>query len=149
MHRCWMKWGLPAIVAILMGAAAKAFKDAFPRAEVQKLDVDEENGVTVCDIEFKKGTAEQETDIAADGTILEVTLVVDATAVPVAAMKAIEKAVAGARITRIESIDIRYQTKDGMAIKLVKPMRHFAAEFTKGGEKTEVVVTSDGAPVKD
>jgi hypothetical protein len=133
----------------LPAAAAKAFKDAFPKGEIHKLDVDEENGVTVYDIEFKNGTAEQETDIAADGTILEVTLVIDAKAVPVAAMKAIEKAAAGAKITRIESIDIRYQTKDGKAIKLVKPMRHFAAEFTKGDKKTEVVVTPDGAPVKE
>ena len=130
-------------------AAAKAFKDAFPRGEIQKLDVDEENGVTVYDIEFENGTAEQETDIAADGTILEVTLVVDAKAVPVAAMKAIDKAAAGAGITRIESIDIRCQTKDGKAIKLVKPVTHFAAEFTKGDKKTEVVVTLDRAPVKE
>jgi len=133
----------------LPAAAAKAFKEAFPKGEIEKLEAEEENGVTVYDIEFKNGAAEQETDLTADGTILEVTLVVDAKAVPAAAMKAIEKAAEGAKITRIENIDIRYETKDGKAIKLARPVTHFAAEFTKGDKTAEVVVTPDGAPVKE
>ena len=80
----------------LPAAVATAFKDAFPKGEIEKVGVDQENGVTVYDIEFKNGAAEQEMDIAADGTILEVTLVVDAKAVPADAMKAIEKAAEGA-----------------------------------------------------
>ncbi len=133
----------------LPAAAANAFKNAFPNGRIQKLDVDEENGVIVYDIEFTNGKAEQETDIAADGTILEVTLVVDADAVPPAALKAIEKAAAGAKVTRIENIDIRYETKNGKPIKLAHPVRHFAAELIRGSKKTEVVVTLDGAPVKE
>ncbi|MCX5683650.1 MAG: hypothetical protein NT049_08200 [Planctomycetota bacterium] len=130
-------------------AAAKAFKDAFPKGEIEKLEAEEENGVMVYDIEFKNGAVEQEMDITADGTILEITLVVDAKAVPAAAMKAIEKAAEGGKITRIENIDIRYETKDGKAIKLAKPVTHFAAEFTKGDKSAEVVVTPDGTPVKE
>ena len=103
----------------------------------------------VYDIEFKNGAVEQETDITADGTILEVTLVVEAKAVPPAAMKAIEKAAAGGKIGRIENIDIRYETKDGKAVKLATPVTHFAAEITKGDETSEIVVTPDGAPVKE
>jgi len=133
----------------LPAAAAKAFKDAFPKGEIEKLDVDEENGVTVYDIEFKNGAVDQEMDLTADGTILEVTLVVEAKAVPAAAMKAIEKAAEGGKIGRIENIDIRYETKDGKAIKLAKPVTHFAAEVTKGDKTAEVVVTPDGAPVKE
>lgn len=133
----------------LPAAAAKAFKDAFPKGEIEKLEAEEENGVTVYDIEFKNGAAEQEMDLTADGTILEVTLVVDAKAVPPAAMKAIEKAAEGAKIGRIENVDIRYETKDGKAIKLARPVTHFAAEFTRGDKTTEVVVTPDGAPVKE
>jgi len=39
-----------------------------------------ENGVTVYDLEFKDGPVEKETDIAADGTMLEYTVVVEAKA---------------------------------------------------------------------
>ena len=135
--------------AELPAAAAKAFKDAFPKGKIEKLDVDNENGVTVYDIEFKNGPAEQETDITADGTILEVTLVVEAKDVPAAAMKAIEKAAEGAKIKRIENIEISYETKDGKAVKLTKPVMRFAAEFAKGNKTTEVVVTPDGTLVKE
>jgi len=133
----------------LPDAAAKAFKNAFPKGEIEKMDVDQENGVTVYDLEFKNGSAEQEMDIIADGTILEVTLVVDAKDVPEAAMKAIEKAAEGAKITRIENIEIRYETKDGKVVKLAAPVTHFAAEYAKGHKTAEVVVTSDGTLTKE
>ena len=64
-------------------------------------------------------------------------------------MKAIEKAAEGARITRIEKIDIRYETKEGKAVKLARPVTHFAAEIARGGKTSEIVVTTDGAPVKE
>ena len=130
-------------------AVDKAFKAAFPKAEVEKLDIDEENGVMVYDFEFKNGAAEQETDIAGDGTVLEVTLVVEPKDVPEAAMKAIEKAAAGGKLTRIENIDIRYETKDGKAVKLANPITHFAVEYEKGNESGEVVVMPDGTPVTE
>jgi hypothetical protein len=133
----------------LPATVAKAFKEKFPKGEIEKLDVDVENGVTVYDIEFKNGALEQETDFAADGTMLEVTLVVDAKAVPAAAMRTITKAAEGGKIGRIEKIDISYETKDGKAVKLPKPVTHYAAEITKGDKTSEVVVTSDGKRVKD
>jgi hypothetical protein len=133
----------------LPAAIDKVFREAFPKGEIQKLDVDEENEVTVYDIEFRNGELEQETDIAGDGTILEITLVVDDKAVPVPAMKAIEKAAEGGKIGRIENINIRYETKDGKSVKLLNPVTHFAAEITKGDRRFEVVVNPDGSKVKD
>jgi hypothetical protein len=133
----------------LPAAVDGVFLEAFPKGEIEKLDVDEENGVTVYDIEFRNGTLEQETDIAADGTILEVTLVVDAKSVPALAMKAIAKAADGGNVGRIEKIDIRYETKNGKPVKLQRPVTHFAAEITKGGKRSEIVVNPDGGTVKD
>ncbi len=126
----------------------KAFKKAFPDGKIEKLDVDEENGVKVFDIEFRNGALEQETDIAADGTVLEVTLVVEAKTLPPGAMKAIAKASEGGKLGRIEKIDISYETRDGRIVKLPKVVTHFAAEFSKGDKRFEVVVTPDGALVK-
>ncbi len=108
----------------LPDAVTKTFKKTFPKGEINKLDVDVENGgVTVYDIEFKDGAIDKETDIAADGTMLEFTVVVEAKAVPPAAMKAVRKAAEGATMGRIEQIEISYETKDGKVIKLPSPSR--------------------------
>jgi hypothetical protein len=130
-------------------AVDKAFKDAFPHARIEKLDAEKEDGVMVYDFEFKNGAAVQEADIAADGTILETTLVVEAQDVPAPAMKAIDKAAGGAKVTRIEKIDLQYEAEDGKVVKLARPVTHYAAEFSKGGKTAEVVVTPDGTPVKE
>ena len=130
-------------------AVDKAFKAAFPQGEIEKLAIEEENGVMVYDFEFKNGAVEQETDIAGDGTVLEVTLVVEAKDVPEKAMKAMEQqAGAGAEFTRIEKVDISYETKDGKVVKLAKPVRHYYGEFRNGDRRGEAMVTEDGEPVE-
>ena len=96
----------------------KTVKAAFPKAEVTKLDLERENGVTVYDFEFRDGAHEKETDIAADGTMLEITLVIDATAVPPAVMNTIRSVSKGAKIKRIEQIEVRYRTHEGKITKL-------------------------------
>jgi hypothetical protein len=94
----------------------KIFKSTFPAGKIFKVDV--ENGVTVYDLEFKEGPVEKETDITADGTMLEYTVVVDAKDLPAAAIKTIRKTAEGATMKRIEHIEISYETKDGKAVKL-------------------------------
>ena len=126
----------------------KSFKNTFPEGKILKLDVDLENGVTVYDLEFKDGPVEKETDIAADGTMLEYTVVVEAKALPAGAMKTIQKTAEGATIKRIERIEISYDTKDGKIIKLTMPITHYAAEMAKGDKATEVVVDSDGVVIE-
>jgi hypothetical protein len=135
--------------AELPATVAKAFAEKFPGGEIEKLDVDVEGGVAVYDIEFKNGALEQETDIAADGTVLEVTLVVEAKAVPAAAMKAITKAAEGGKIGRIEKVAISFETKNSKVVKLLRPVTHYAVEITRGDRTSEVVVTAEGKPVKD
>jgi uncharacterized membrane protein YkoI len=125
----------------------KTFKATFPKGEITKLDVDEENGVTVYDIEFKDGVTEKETDITADGTMLEFTVVIKAKQVPTAAMKAVRAAAKGAKIGRIERIEISYETKDGKAVKLDKPVTHYAVEIAKGDKTSEITVNPDGTAV--
>ena len=114
----------------------KTFQATFPKAQITKLDVDEENGVTVYDIEFTDGKIEKETDITADGTMLEFTVVIPAKEVPAAAMKAVRAAAKGGKIGRIERVEIGYETKDGKAIKLDKPVTHYAVEIVTGGQSS-------------
>jgi len=132
----------------LPAAAEKTFKATFPKAKIDKVDVDEENGVTVYDVEFRDGAIEMETDIAADGTMLEVTVVVDAKAVPAGAMKTIDKAATGATILRIERIELSHETKDGKVIKLPVPLTRYAAAMARGDDRAEIVVDSEGNVVE-
>ena len=127
-------------------AVEQTFRAAFPTGKLDKLDVDDENGVIVYDLEFKDGAIEKETDIAADGTMLEVTTVVEASAVPPAAMASVRKAADGATIKRIEHIDISHEIKDGTIVKMSKPETHFSVEMqkTKLGPIAEITVNSDG-----
>jgi hypothetical protein len=112
------------------------------------VDVDAEGGVAVYDLEFKDGATEKETDITADGTMLEFTIVVDAGDVPAAAMKTVHQAAEGAVIRRIEYIEISYETKDGRVVKLPKSVVHYAFEIARTDKVMEIVVNPDGSKVK-
>jgi uncharacterized membrane protein YkoI len=127
----------------------KTFRAQFPKGEIEKLDVEEENGVTVYDLEFKDGATEKETDITSDGIMLEFTVVIDAAAVPAPAMQAIRKGAAGATLKRIERIEISYETKDGKTIKLPRPVTHYAVEMEKGNQSAEIVVAPDGKVIEE
>jgi hypothetical protein len=70
--------------------------------------------------------------------------VIEAKDVPEAAMKPIRKAAEGATMRRIERIEISYKTKDGEAIKLPKPVTHYAVEMSKGTRTAEIVVAPGG-----
>jgi hypothetical protein len=134
----------PTTEAKLPEAVQKTFRAAYPQAEIQKLDVEEENGVMVYDFEFKDGDAEKETDIAADGTQLEHTLVIPVDQVPAAAMKTISKVAKGATIGRVEHIEVSYDTKNGKPVKLESMVTRYAAEMKKGNKAAEVIVNADG-----
>jgi hypothetical protein len=127
----------------------KTFDAAFPKAEIQQIAAEEEGGVMVYDIEFKEGSVENETDIAADGTMLEVTIVIEAKGVPAAAMKPIQAAAVGATMKRIEEIKITHETKDGKVIKLAKTVTHYAVELVKGDQTAEIVVDVDGKVLEE
>jgi hypothetical protein len=130
--------------AKLPAPVKKTFRDKFPKAVIEKVDSEEENGVMVYDIEFRDGTTEKETDITADGTMLEFTVVIEANDVPDVVMTPIRKAAEGATMKRIERIEISYETKDGKTIKLPETVTHYAVEMTKGGQTAEIVVAADG-----
>ncbi len=132
----------------LPDAVGETFRIRFPHAQISKLDVTEENGVMVYDIEFADGKTEKETDIAEDGTMLEFTLVIDAKAIPAVPMKSIRKAAGGARLGRMERIELWYELEDGKVVKLPATEIRYAAELSKGEKKTEVIVDQSGAVVE-
>lgn len=135
--------------AKLPDAVKKTFKAKFPKGEILKMEAEDENGVKVYDLEFKDAGIDKETDITADGTMLEYTVVIEAKAVPKAAMAAIQKAAERSTIKRFEWIELRYETKNGKAIKLPSPVIHYAAEMTKGQQSAEIVVDTSGKVLEE
>ena len=123
---------------------AKTFKTMFPNGTIDKLDVEEEDGVMVYDFEFRAGEREKETDIAGDGTMIESTLVVVAADIPEPAMKGIKKAAKDAKLGRLEWLETFYELKDGKVIKLPKSEIHYAAELHRGDQTAEVFVNPAG-----
>lgn len=128
----------------LPDAVATTFKAKFPNGKIEKLDVTAEEGVNVYDIEFSDGKMEKETDIAEDGTMLEFTLVISQKEIPAAPLKTIRENAKGAKLGRMEKIEIDYITKDGKVEKLPATVWRYAAEMTKKGQQAEVIVNADG-----
>ena len=123
---------------------AKTFHAMFPNGTIAKLDAEEENGVMVYDFEFRAGGREKETDIAADGTMIESTLVIPSSDIPAPAKKAILAAAKGARLGRCEWIEMRFDLEDGKVVPMEAPLIKYAAEMRKGGKQAEVIVTAGG-----
>lgn len=103
----------------------------------------------VYDFEFRDGAVERETDIVGDGTMLEVTLVIDPKEVPATAMKTIREAAQGATLGRSERIEVSWEIDDGKIVKLKQPVTRYAVELAKANLKAEVIVNTDGGVVEE
>lgn len=134
--------------AAIPDSVMRAFASAFPKSQILEWEMENESGVTIYDVEFRQGGAKKEADVAADGTVLEVSIVVHARSVPPAAMKALRDAARGAKIRQIECVQISHQTKDGKVIELPAQTTQYEAEMAKGRQKAEVTVGSDGIVVE-
>lgn len=132
----------------LPDAVASSFAKAFPKAVVVEVEAEVEHGVMVYDVEFHDGDFEKETDIAADGTMLEFSVLVAEATVPEAAMAALRKAAANATLHRIERIELDYEIREGKLIKLPKRVTNYEALLSLGEEYSEVTVSASGDVVE-
>ena len=134
----------------LPAAVAKAVKESRPNAEIDKVEVEKEAGVTLYDIEFKAGQGE--IGVAADGTVMDVATIIEMRDVPKPAADAINKAAAGAKIAQLEKSEIRAEIKKegekGKVVKLAAPKYVYEAELLKGKQKGEVQVSPEGKIVE-
>ena len=129
-------------------AVNKTFKEKFPQAKIMWVKSEVEDGVTVYAFAFTNGQTEQSTDIAADGTMLEITYVIQAKELPEAAMKSILKEAPGATLVSVERVEITHDTRHGYVYELPATVTHYEVEMTRKGSKGEVVVTPDGSVVE-
>jgi hypothetical protein len=131
---------------------ARAVKDNVPNAEIDKIDVEEESGIKLYDIEFKNGKGEIE--IAQDGTVMDVATIIQMKDVPKPAADAIQKAVvdAQAKIKQLERSEVRAELRieggKGKIVKLAAVKYVFEAELVKGEQTGEIQVSPDGKIVE-
>ncbi|HEX4412689.1 MAG TPA: PepSY-like domain-containing protein [Lacipirellulaceae bacterium] len=136
-----MSTKLPAVVK-------KAFDAKYPKATIESVDAETENGIEIYDLEFRDGISEKEADFAKDGTLLESTLVIELKDVPKDAMNAIRKAAGDAKMGRVEKVEVNCNVKDGKITKLSKAELQYAVEIAKDGKHAEVTVDPQGKVVE-
>jgi hypothetical protein len=130
----------------LPAAVRQAVQVNKPDAQIDKLEIEKESGIILYDIEFKAGQGEIE--VAEDGTVMDVTTIVDVKDVPEAATAAIRTAAKGQAIKQFERSEVRAEiVKDGSTARVSKlstPKYVYEAELAEG----EVEVTPDGKVIK-
>ena len=128
-------------------AVAKAVDDNRPGAEIEKLEVEKEAGITLYDIEFKAGRGEIE--VAEDGTVIDVTSIVEMKDIPEAAAAVIRRAAQSTTVKQFEKAEVRARIEQeggkGRLVKLASPEYVYEAELAKGGE---IEVAADGKIIK-
>jgi hypothetical protein len=138
--------------AELPAAVAKAVKENRPNAKIGKLEIEDEAGLRLYDIEFKAGAGEIE--VAEDGTVIDIATIVTLKDVPQAAAAVIQQtaSAAGAKIKQLEKSEVRAEVKveggKGRAVKLSSPKYVYEAELVKGKQTGEVQVAPDGTVVE-
>jgi len=127
--------------ADLPQTVAAAIAKAFPGAKVGEVEVEEELGLILYEVELSQNGKRFELEVAADGTIVEVEQVVEAGELPAAVAKALAGAAKGAKVLKVE------KTEQHAAVRLVKlraPKTTYEVEVLRDGKKVEMRVAADG-----
>lgn len=131
----------------LPAAVVKAIDDNRPGAEIGKLEIAKEAGITFYDIEFKGEHGEM--DVAADGTVLDIATLIEMRDVPEPAAALIRRAAAGTTIRQLTRSEVRARIEKaagtGRVARLAAPEYVYEAELAKGGE---VEIAGDGTIIK-
>lgn len=116
-------------------AVQKAVAAEVRDATIKGVSKEVENGKTVYEVETLVAGRTRDLVFAADGAVLVVEEQSSLDAIPAAARSAIEKRVAGGRITTVEVV------KQGPSVT-------YEAIVVKSGKKSEITVNADGSPAK-
>lgn len=119
----------------LPAAVQKTVEAETKGAELKGLSKETEKGQTQYEVESVVNGKTRDFIVDAKGAVVEVEEEAAIASIPAAARAAIEKAAAGGKITRVETL-----TKGGVTT--------YEAAFTKGGRAHEVGVKADGSAVK-
>lgn len=118
----------------------------FSDAEIDFVEVVDEDGITLYDIEFKANRGEIE--VASDGSIIDIVTILTMEELPEAAALAIQKATEGMTIKRLEKSEIHSEIKkegDTSTIVKLDVFKYvYEAEVSKDGQSGEITVDAEG-----
>lgn len=127
-------------------AVVEAVKANFPDAQRDFVEVDEEAGIKLYDIEFKDDQGEIE--VAEDGTVIDVVTIITMEDVPQAAAEVFQKAAERATFKRFEKSEVRAEIRKegeiGKIVKLDSPRYVYEAELVKDNQTGEIEVDAEG-----
>lgn len=130
----------------LPATVVEAIEANVPDAEIDFVEVAEEAGITLYDIEFKSDRGEIE--VTADGTVIDVVTVITMEELPEATAKAIKNAIGDATILRLEKSEIWAEIKEegekGTLRKFEVPRYVYEAELEMDGKTGEIEVDAEG-----
>ena len=132
--------------AELPAAVAEAIRSNCPGCVIDKATREIEHGVTVYDIEFKRGQGEM--DVAEDGSVIDHETVSETKEVPAAALEAIRRGADGGKVKQIARDEIRAEVKEGKVIKLEIPKYVYEADLVLGDKVAEIQVDADGQVIE-
>jgi uncharacterized membrane protein YkoI len=122
-------------------AVAGAIQKEFPAAAIDKVEVEEELGLKMYEVEIKAGKVEKTLTVSEDGVIAEVGTEVAAADLPAAAAEAVKKAAPGATIKEVDKDQTLAEPK---LAKLPVPKVTYELKVAKEGKVAEVVLAPDG-----
>jgi uncharacterized membrane protein YkoI len=131
----------------LPAAVQKALDENKPGAQIDTLTVEKEAGVRFYDMEFKGSDGEM--DVAEDGTVLDVSTIVQLTDLPPAVAAVVQRAVAGTSIKQLTRSEVRARIEKvagrSSLKRLSAPEYVYEVELARGGE---VEIAADGRVIK-
>ena len=135
-------------------AAADAVKAAFPKAKIEEVKVEQEEGVTLYEVELEQDDVEMEVEVAPDGTLVEIETEIAQKDAPPAVVEAFRAADPDAKIEEVKKIEIRAEIKKAEAdkpaqlVKLDKAKIVYVAELKTDDMVGEITVAADGKVVE-
>lgn len=136
----------PANQAQLPAAATQTLQKAYPGCTIEKVKVEDEDGVKVYEANLRSGKMKKEVTLTAAGEILEIETPMATCDLPKAVADAVAKAAPGAKITEAASEEVLADAKLG---KLAAPKVTYKVEVQKGGKEGEMTLSPEGKVLKE
>lgn len=131
----------------LPAAVAEAIRVNCPDKEIDKVEIAEEGGFTLYDIEFKEDQGEIE--VTSEGIVIDIVTVVTMEELPEAVAAVFQKvATEGIKILRLERAEVHSEIvmegEVGTLVKLDSFKYLYEAELIKDGQTGEITVDAEG-----
>ncbi len=126
-------------------AAAAAVKKAYPKAKIKWIGVEGVGQIKIHKLILVIDGEEMELEIAPSGTLVSTQKDVTRKDMPKALRKALDEAIAGGKLIKIEREEIMAVVKGRKIVTLPKTKVYFEAKYSKDGMRHEVKLTDTSA----